>query len=73
MQYTDEVIEKAKKVGATNALSFPKAKEGFWFEGIYIINIFLDKTGKKQLSFEESCKYYGHENIHKFMDAVVSA
>ena len=73
MNYSDDIIKKAEKIGAVNADIFPKAKEGLWFEGVYIVSIFLDKTGKKPLSLEESIEYYGAQNIHNYMSAVRKA
>ena len=70
MNYSDELIAKARKVSKENIYQYPRASEGFWFEGVYIVSIFMDKTGRKEMSFEESVSYYGEENIAKFMEAV---
>lgn len=67
MNYTDEQIKEAKKIGAFNATQDIWNKNGFWFRGIYITSPFLDKEGVKELSFEESVKYYGAENVNTFM------
>ena len=33
-KYSEEIIRKAEKIGIENAEAFPKAEEGFWFEGV---------------------------------------
>lgn len=70
MNYTEEMVAKAEKIGAVNAEMYPKAKEGFWFEGVYIVSIFLDKTGRESLTLKQSIEYYGMQNVHKYMSAV---
>lgn len=72
-KYSEEIIRKAEKIGIENAEAFPKAEEGFWFEGVYIVSIFLDKTGRKPLTLDESIEYYGMQNVHKYMSAVRKA
>ena len=69
-KYSEEIIRKAEKIGIANAEAFPKAEEGFWFEGVYIVSIFLDKTGRESLTLEQSIEYYGMQNVHKYMSAV---
>ena len=69
-KYSEEIIRKAEKIGIANAEAFPKAEEGFWFEGVYIVSIFLDKTRRKPLTLDESIEYYGIQNIHNYMSAV---
>lgn len=67
MNYTDEQIKEAKKIGAFNATQDIWNKNGFWFQGIYITSPFLDKEGVKELSFDESVEYYGAENVNTFI------
>lgn len=70
MGYTEEQIEFASNLCSCNAQEHPKSEVGFWFEGIYIVSIFLDKTGQKHLTFDESIDYYGRDNIDHFMRMV---
>jgi len=70
MGYTEEQIEIASNLCACNAKEHPRSENGFWFEGVYIVSIFLDKTGEKELTFAESIGYYGRENIDNFMKKI---
>lgn len=71
MNYANWQIKIAKEVGAFNVTNDIWNKKGFWFDGVYITNPFLDKQGTNELNFSESIAYYGADNINKFMDAVM--
>jgi hypothetical protein len=71
MQYTENEIEKAKAVAAKNARLYPKAPEGFWHNGIYIVSPFLDTTGQKQLGLNEAIACYGEDNVNRFISLAV--
>lgn len=70
-KYSEDTIKKAIMIAAENVKLHPKAPEGFWFEGVYIISPFLDKTGQEAMTFEEAVEYYGDDNIAKFMSGVM--
>lgn len=71
MKYNDSEIEKAKLVAAQNARLDPKADEGFWHNGIYIVSPFLDATGQKQLGLNEAIACYGEDNISRFISLAI--
>lgn len=69
--FTDAEIGKAKEVAYENLRLHPKAPEGFWHEGVYIVSPFLDKTGTRGLTKDEMLACYGEENVERFIRLAV--
>lgn len=43
---------------------------GFVYNDMFVINPFIDESGRFELSDEEAIEYYGIENIKKFAEMI---
>lgn len=62
-----ELLRYAWDEGKCNGNFNPWSDNGFWFNEVYIINIFSDKTGRKNFTINDSIEYYGEDNILKYL------
>lgn len=74
MEYTEEDFENAKEIAYENLEKQSEGVEnlvGFEFDGIYIVNPWVDETGRFDLTDEEAVELYGLENVLKFVCDII--
>lgn len=70
MECTEEDFENIKKIAYENLEKQSEGVEdlpGFEFNGIYIVNPWVDETGRFDLSDEKAVEIYGVDNMWKFI------
>lgn len=66
--FINYMLNKAKKIAEQNFIECNGDTDiGFYFEGKWIINPWMDPTGRFELSFESAKETYGVENIRNFI------
>ena len=69
--FSFEEIAKAKEIANRNfdesALITDEDMTGFWFNGMKIINPWIDEFGDKEFTDEQAIKHYGLENVLNFI------
>ena len=66
---TEDELELAQGLSEANqrlAETEQGTRVGFEYKGQFISNIFLDETGRFELTLEEAVAKYGRENVSKF-------
>ena len=70
-RFTNEQIERVKALAEMNYIDSSEIGNenmtGFEFNGIKIINPWIDETGRFDLNDEQAIKTYGLENVLNFI------
>ena len=74
MEYTEKDFEIVKAFAYENLEMQAEGVEdlvGFEFNGIYIVNPWVDETGRFDLTDEEAVETYGLDNVVKFVCDII--